>query len=202
MTKQYQVTNPLQGLIAKASVSLPQKTGAVQRAQERIDRVSGGSTAVLADVSGSMASPAWGGRSKHSLLRDAITSTFRPGQHELLAFSSRVQRLTNPAMLPEPGGGTALHLALQGALELNPGRILLISDGEPDDESAALAVATRFPGVIDVLYIGPDSNAAAMRFLRTLAMAGHGRYHGSDIARVGQPSLTNTIQHLLAGPRT
>lgn len=202
MTKQYQVTNPLQGLIAKAANTLPQHTGNVQRAQERIERISNRPTVVLADVSGSMASTAWGGRSKHSLLRDAVAATLQPGQHELMAFSDGVQLLARPAMLPEPVGGTALHLALKAALERNPGRILVISDGEPDNEAEALAVAARFAGVIDVLYIGSDANVAAMRFLQALARAGYGRYQSNDIAQPGRPALTNTIQLLLGGART
>lgn len=193
-----QLANPLQNLIGKASATLPARTGAVAAAQDRINRVSNGRTVVLADVSGSMASPAWGGRSKHDILAEAIAATATG--HEVLAFAARVTLVTESAALPLPGGGTALHLALRVAHERRPGRILVISDGEPDDPSAALAAAAAFPGVIDVLYIGPDSNAAAMRFLRSLAQAGHGRYEGSDIARAGQPALAHTMRRLIGGP--
>ena len=192
-----QLTNPLQGLIAKAATNLPQRTGIVNRAHERITRINSRPTVVLADVSGSMASPAWSGRTKHSVLRDAIAATAQAGRHELMAFAGGVTPSISAAELPPPGGGTALHLALQAAIGRDPGRILVISDGEPDDEQAALAAATQFGGVVDVLYIGPDANAAAMAFLRRLARAGHGQYQGSDIARAGQPALSQTMQQML-----
>ena len=192
-----QLINPLQRLIAKASTDLAKQTGAVAQAQERITRINNRPSVVLADVSGSMASTAWGGRTKHAVLREAIAATLQNGRHELIAFSDRVTPVSSAASLPEAVGGTALHLALSAAIERDPGRILVISDGEPDNEDAALATAARFKGVIDVLYIGPDSNAAAMRFLHRLALAGHGRFHGSDISRAGQPALAHSIQLLL-----
>ncbi|MFG0229454.1 vWA domain-containing protein [Achromobacter sp. 413638] len=191
-----QLANPLQGLIAKAA-GLPRHTGEVARSQERIARVNNRPTVVLADVSGSMESPAWGGRTKHAVLREAIAQTLLSDRHELMAFAGHVTPLSSAENLPQPGGSTALDRALLAAIQRAPGRILVISDGEPNDEDAALAAAAQFGGVIDVLYIGPDSNAAAMRFLQRLALAGHGRYHGSDIARAGQPALVNTIQMLL-----
>ncbi|OBY87037.1 vWA domain-containing protein [Delftia sp. JD2] len=190
-----QLVNPLQSLIGKAKASLPQHTGTVAKAHDRMTRLGSGQTVVLADVSGSMDSLAWGGRSKHSLLGEAIAAT--AAGHEVLAFAEDVTPVPNASSLPPASGSTALHLALNAARERNPGRILVISDGEPDDEVAALAAAKAFPGVIDVLYIGPDSNAAAMRFLRSLAQAGHGRYEGSDIARAGQPALAHTVQRLI-----
>ena len=192
-----QLINPLQALISKASTSLAKQTGHVAQAQERITRIQNRPSVVLADVSGSMASSAWGGHTKHAVLREAIAATLQTANHQLIAFSDRVTPVTSAASLPPADGGTALHLALDAAIARDPGRILVISDGEPDNEAAALAVAARFKGVIDVLYIGPDSNAAAMRFLQRLALAGHGRFHGSDISRAGQPALAHSIQLLL-----
>jgi hypothetical protein len=192
------LTNPLQGLIARAAQTLPATTGAVEPYAERLRRINSGRTLILADVSGSMESPAWGGRSKHTVLRDAIAATMRP-EHELIAFNDAGVLLSSAADLPPPRGNTALHLALHAAIARDPGRILVVSDGEPDDEKAALAAAAKFPGVIDVLYIGPDANTAAMRFLRALAKTGHGQYHGSDIARAGQPALAHTMHQLLLG---
>lgn len=189
--------NPLQSLIKSAATTLPATTGAVEPYAERLRRIRNRDTVVLADVSGSMDSPAWGGRTKHAVLREAIDDTMRRVAHRTFAFSSDVREITSAADLPPAGGHTALHRAIDRAGELRPGRILVVSDGEPDDETAALAAARAFDGVIDVLYIGPDSNAAAMAFLRRLSEVGHGRYQGSDIARAGQPALAHTLQQLL-----
>ena len=109
-----QLINPLQGLISKASTTLAKQTGHVAQAQERITRIKNRPSVVLADVSGSMASPAWGGRTKHAVLREAIAATLQAGKHELLAFSDRVTSVTSAASLPPADGGTALHLALDG----------------------------------------------------------------------------------------
>lgn len=193
-----QLANPLQGLITKAAATLPATTGAVAGYQQRLHRIGGNTrTVILADVSGSMKAPAWGGRTKHEILREAIAGSMQPGTHELIAFSDRAILLRDAGQLPPPGGNTALHRGLQAAVQRAPGRILVISDGEPDKEDEALAVASVFPGVIDVLYIGPDANVAAMRFLQALATAGYGRYHGSDIARAGQPALAHTVRQFL-----
>lgn len=192
-----QLTNPLQSIVGKAASTLPANTGAVAAYAARAARIGSAPTVILADVSGSMAEPAHGGQSKHAALREALMQT---ATGRVLAFASAV-RECGPADLPPPGGGTALHRALTAAIALSPGLILVISDGEPDDAGAALLAASHFPGVIDTLYIGPDSNADAKAFLRALASAGHGRYHGSDISRAGQPTLALTMRTLLLGVR-
>lgn len=193
------LAHPLQGLIAKAAQTLPARTGMVATVQERMQRIGQGGTVILADVSGSMKSVAWGGRTKHSVLREAIAATMERGPFRLIAFAAAAVELSSAAQLPAADGGAALHLGLQAASACEPGRILVISDGAPDSEEAALQQAASFGGVIDVLYIGPDSDAAAMSFLQRLARAGHGCFHGSDIARAGQPTLGTTVQQLLLG---
>ena len=75
--------NPLQSLIGRAAQELPATTGAVEPYYERLRRIGGRDTVVLADVSGSMAAPAWGGRTKHSVLRDALAATMRAAHHRL-----------------------------------------------------------------------------------------------------------------------
>ena len=45
---------------------------------------------------------------------------------------------------------------------LRAGRTLVVSDGHPNDPAAALAVADRLSGVIDVLYCGPDGDERAV----------------------------------------
>jgi hypothetical protein len=190
--------NPLQSLISAASRSLPKHTGLVDSATDRINRLGNSEgSVILADVSGSMEAPAWGGRSKHEVLRDALAEVMRAPANLLVAFSTSARVLQGVDQLPAPRGSTALHIGLRAAMAQDKARILAISDGEPNDEAAALAEAADFGGVIDVLYIGPDSNAAAMGFLRRLARAGHGRFHGSDISKAGQPALTTTVRGLL-----
>lgn len=101
----------------------------------------------------------------------------------LIAFSSSPVEIASAAELPEPSGGTALHLALDLAGTVRPLRTLVISDGQPDSEAAALTAAGAITGSIDVIYCGPDSDTAARAFLTRLARTGGGRYVHSDLVR-------------------
>ena len=181
------ITNPLQSIINAAAKNLPATTGSVARHTRR-------SSMIVADVSLSMATPAWGGRTKHDVLREAVMAS---GHDEIVAFSS-VPVVVRPDQLPLPSGSTALHNALDRAILEQPRRLLVISDGEPDDPRAALASARSFDGTIDVLYIGPESNPAAIEFMASLARSGRGNLHRNDIAKASAPALTNTVRGLLA----
>ena len=187
------VSNPLQGLIRQAAAQLPTKTGTTERFARRLNAV--GPRVLVADVSGSMSSPAWSGRSKASVLGAAVADLMRETPAPcLIAFSSRVY--DRVSVLPEPNGTTALHLALACAVGYQPGATLVISDGQPDDEQHALAQAERLSGRIDTLYVGPDSDRAAIDFMRRLARVGCGRDMRADLGRP-QPRLGSTIRQLL-----
>lgn len=190
------LTNPLQGLIKQAGSKLPENTGRTGKFAERLRAQ--GPRLLIADVSGSMASPAWSGRSKAEVLGEAVADlmTARPAPH-LIAFSSTFH--DGVMVLPSPSGGTALHLALACAVRYRPGATLVISDGQPDSEGHALAQAECLTGRIDTLYIGPDSDRAAMDFMRRLARAGCGRDMRADLERP-QPQLGATMRTLLLAP--
>lgn len=148
---------------------------------------------ILADVSGSMAEPADGGRRKIDVLREALQSA---GDARLVAFSTHPRDVRE--RLPEPDGGTALHLAL--AHVAGARRLLVISDGHPDDARLALTAADRLGDVrIDVVYCGPEHDLTGMDFMRRLARGGGGAHH-VDIGR--RPALAaQTIAALLPPPR-
>jgi hypothetical protein len=169
--------DPFADILARAAKA-PKVTGETGRYQRRLD-TSGTGQVVILDVSSSMAEPA-GARTKIEILRDALVD-LPPAR--LLAFSSTAQEIASAADLPLPSGGTALHLALDLAAAWRPARSLVISDGRPDSEPAALASADRLPGTIDVLYCGPDDDLQAKAFLRRLARLGAGRYAAHDLRR-------------------
>lgn len=169
--------NPLQTLINSASV-LPARTGIVDEFRARRAR-SAGDEVILADVSGSMAEPAWGSKRKIDLLREAVADV--SGHYcRMVAFASRAAPC-DAAGIPEPAGGTRLDLGLAEVARLRPRTTLVISDGRPDDPDLALAAADAVTGVIHVLYVGPDSDADAMAFMDRLARRGTGRYRHADI---------------------
>jgi hypothetical protein len=183
--------NPLQALLNRAA-ALP-ATGLTEHYQQRLNS-SGSGLVILADVSSSMMESA-GSRSKIDVLRGALASA-PPAR--IVAFSSTAEEISSLATLPAPYGGTALHLALALASAMSPERTLVISDGRPDSEDAAIPVARRLSGTIDVIYCGPDSDTGARDFLMRLARTGGGRYVEHDLRR-SATALAPSIRWLLSG---
>ncbi len=173
--------NPLQSIIRRAANTLPVVTGRVAVQQERIDRRRG-QVVILADISASMGGPAWGAQRKIDVLREAVAGALKQAGAKLFVFSSDVREVSG---IPEPENNTNLAGALNEVQKLDPGVTLVISDGQPDNASAALAAARQFRGVIDVLYIGPESDRAAIEFMKRLAAAAGGDVRTHDVARLG-----------------
>lgn len=193
------LANPLQSLIAGAAKSLPATTGESARYKARLDGA-GDSVVILADVSSSMAEGA-GSRRKIDLLREALDSVHADlPAAVLIAFASTPAELPGPSALPSPAGGTALHLALDAAAQHRPRKTLVVSDGRPDDEARALESADRLPGVIDVIYCGPDGDAEALAFMSRLARVGGGRVVVRDVAREARPRLDGAVRRALGLP--
>ncbi len=194
------LTSPLAGIVARAAGALPQKTGETGRLRDRIGRA-GADTVILADVSSSMADMA-GARRKIDILREALDNV-RPSipTARVLAFGSTVTDA--PASIPDPSGGTALHLALDHAASYRPRRTIVISDGEPDNEQQALDAAERLSGTIDIIYCGLDGNRRAIDFMHRLARLGGGRVVIHDLKRVhdtGATAIAASVR-LLALPK-
>ncbi|MBB2199778.1 VWA domain-containing protein [Gluconacetobacter sp. 1c LMG 22058] len=190
------LASPLAALVARAAASLPTETGATAAAGAQ--RKNGGFTVILADVSSSMADYA-GARRKCDILEDAIAPAVRDGAH-VVAFGSYAKDLPAGGRLPPPAGSTALHLALRHVEAMRPRRLVVVSDGRPDDDKAALRAADQLGFVrIDVIYCGPDNDGEALRFMQRLARGG-GAASAHDMAREPQ-SLANTLKRL-AGPAT
>lgn len=179
--------NPLQNLLKRAAQSLPTTTGKVAVQQERIDRRRG-AVVLLADISGSMSESA-GERRKIDLLRDAIAASTQSAPARLFVFSSGVREVQS---IPEPEGSTNLAGALRTVQQVDPGVTLVISDGHPDNDGAALEVARTYRGAIDVLYIGPAGDSAAIEFMRALAKAAGGDVRMYDLARLGSAQMLLT----------
>lgn len=196
----HDLSNPIQALIAGAAKALPATTGETDRLKSRLAGA-GATVVILADVSSSMDERA-GARRKVELLREALDQVWAdlvPGGR-LIAFASTPTELLSPAQLPAPAGGTALHLALDAAAKHRPRRTLVITDGHPDSEDAALDAADRLPGLIDVIYCGPDGDAAAIAFLSRLARLGGGRVVVRDVVKMARPRLDGAVRAVLGLP--
>lgn len=189
------IAKPLAGLVARAAKSLPATTGVTARAAARPDLV------ILADVSASMSETA-GSTRKVDALRESLASVLIDAPAaSILAFASGVEAIVGTA-LPEPRGGTALHLALERSATYR--RALVISDGEPDSAADALRVAERIVAggtQIDTLFIGADTDARGIDFMRQLAKVGRGRPLTVDIIaqRGDRAMLSSAIRQLTLG---
>jgi Mg-chelatase subunit ChlD len=145
---------------------------------------------VIVDTSGSMSEDdAPGGRSRYAAACAELATLQgnHPGKIGVIAFSTTVQFCPG-GVPPYFGGGTDLAAALDKARPVNGlCDLVVISDGHPDDESAALAAARRFTeSHISTVYVGPEGGAGA-HFLRRLAAASGGQHvtaaKTADLAR-------------------
>jgi hypothetical protein len=71
--------------------------------------------------------------------------------------------------------------------------IIVISDGEPDSEREAIAVATTYKNKISTIYCGPEERPSGRDFLDKLAKATGGQSLTADRAK----ELSKTIETLL-----
>lgn len=193
------IVNPLAVAVA-AAARLPQTTGATARAQARRER--GGM--LLVDVSGSMGEMA-GARRKVDILGEALAWTLAemPGM-DRVAFAAVPRPLRADEPLPEPAGGTAMHLALRHARSEQAGHVMVISDGAPDDKAVALSEAraiVQSGATISTLYVGRDEDRTAIAFMAELASLGGGRACRHDIVRLGSARLAQTLRLALPAPR-
>jgi hypothetical protein len=140
------------------------------------------------------------------LLRNVLTRlTATERSLRIISFADEPRELP-PSLagwVPEPSGGTAMHLGLShvATLRPRPGRAIVISDGAPDDARLALLAARGLrPMVIDCYFVGPESDRAALGFMRALSLAG-GRPGLTALRSLQRPeTLAAEIHLLLAGP--
>lgn len=140
---------------------------------------------IIVDVSGSMsARDSRGGQSRYdvALQELATLQTDLPGKLAIIAFSSEAEFVPGGEPFFE-GGGTNLTGALQFAKVCDvPGmKLIIISDGAPNDKQEALAAARTIKATISTVYVGPEGGRGAA-FLEELARANDGSF--GEAARV------------------
>lgn len=156
---------------------------------------------VLVDTSGSMGThDAPGGVSRYEAACRELASlqASLPGKVAVLSFSDTVQFC--PTGTPTNLGG---RTSLAGALEFAkiadvPGmRFIVISDGEPDSESEALAVARTYKNRIDAIYVGSELSGRGRAFLSELTRLSGGV--SVTPGATGLNTLCQTIERLRLG---
>ena len=134
---------------------------------------------VLLDVSYSMNSrDAREGMSRHELAEEELIHLqgTNEGKIALVCFSSSVQVCFDGRPIIA-NGGTNLAKGLE-QIKMVDGtgiKILVISDGQPDNEQRALEVAGTFSSPINTLHIGPETDIRGKAFLDRLSAKSGGK---------------------------
>jgi len=125
---------------------------------------------LLVDCSGSMADTIRHGEErKIDALRKVVSTLRETRAFPMAAFGVRCAGQVEVVdTVPEPQGGTPLDLAIEFATAQGANKLVVVTDGEPNDERMALRAASAFGGPIDVFYIG-DGNDRGYRFCVELA---------------------------------
>lgn len=126
---------------------------------------------ILMDSSGSMAAAdSRGGKPRYVVAGDELAKLQMQmlGKIAVIEFSDDA-KLCPGGQTSYPGGSTNLDGALRFARVADGSvRFIVISDGYPDDDQAALDEAAKFTSRIDCIYVGPEGEEGA-RFLARLA---------------------------------
>lgn len=151
---------------------------------------------ILVDISGSMEThDARGGESRYTIACAELAKlqATLPGKLALIAFASHPV-FTPSGIPPAPTGTTDLAGALRFAKVADTGdmRFIVISDGEPNSEQDALAVAAQYKGRIDTVYVGPEGGEG-QAFLQRLAK----RQAGQSVTAAHANTLCAVTEQLL-----
>jgi len=153
---------------------------------------------VIVDTSGSMGSlDSRDGQSRYKVACNELARLqgTLPGKIAVISFSNTV--LFCPSGVPfNLDSGTHMDKALDFArvADVPDMRFILISDGEPTDESSALTAARKYKNKIDTIYVGPENEKAGQDFLKRLAKASGGQ----ALQDFKVNALGSNIQKLLA----
>ncbi len=119
-----------------------------------------------------------------------------PGKIAVIQWSSSVAFM--PGGVPDlPTGSTDLAQCLKFVKPADGTgiRLILISDGEPDNQEESLHIAAQFKSKIDTVYVGP-LNGYGADFLKRLAAATGGQAVTQSVQQIAQ--LSQTVKKLLA----
>jgi Mg-chelatase subunit ChlD len=147
---------------------------------------------LLLDCSGSMGGVMSTGQRRIDALRAIVNDVLADVVVPMASFGPSNGEIV--LAVPEPGGSTPLAEAIQFARTCEKDHLVVISDGEPDSEVAALDQASQFGGKIDAIFVGPEGSRGA-DFMRRLAALTGGSGEVQDLR--DQRLLTDTIKGFL-----
>lgn len=154
---------------------------------------------ILVDVSGSMdCCDARDGKSRYAIAQEELARLqgALPGKLAIIAFAHDTLFIPS-GTLPKVGSTTNLGGALKFARVADgipDMRFIVISDGEPDDERAALEEARLYRNRIDTIYVGPEAGGG-QEFLKRLAKI----KGGQNLVKPQLTELASSVAGLLKG---
>ena len=153
---------------------------------------------IMVDVSGSMETPdAAFGQSRFQAANQQLEKLQGelPGRIAVCSFSDKA-KFCATGLPRDTEGTTDMVAALAFLKDFDDAgiRLILISDGEPNDEAGTLAAAGKFTSKIDVIFVGPENGPGA-DFLRRLAQATGGVYVNNKPETLNQ--LSGNVRLLL-----
>lgn len=140
---------------------------------------------LLIDTSGSMGSPIvpndYDTPRRIDALREVVKTIKSAGNVPMIAFGGSMdEQVRFVDDVPEPAGGTPLHLAIPLAGKYGATRLVVLSDGMPDLTEQSIIEAKDFGGRIDFVFIGaPGEHGEA--FLTELASVTGGTSMTGDL---------------------
>jgi len=171
-----------------------ERTSGVKSLRDLVRMKSSTNAVLLLDVSYSMNAPMLNGKTRITGLREAVTGILKNRPGTTMAAFGLTPQIDPPkgevefvTVVPDAQGGTPLAEAIMFAGTNGFGRCVVISDGAPNDRSAAIDAARTFGGQIDVLFVG-DAGDPGSDFLDELArLTGGTRFEGdlSDPKELG-----------------
>lgn len=151
---------------------------------------------ILVDVSSSMSTPDAGedrrtARFTVALRELAALQKSMPGKLAVISFSDEAKFTPGGQPLLD-GGLTDLAKALRFAkvADVSGMRFIVICDGCPNGEQAALTVARTYKNRIDTIFVGNPNMDEAIAFLKKLATVGGGQH--VDAAQVKELAQATT----------
>lgn len=140
---------------------------------------------LLVDCSGSMDMRVKSGERRIDQLRKVVDKLRSTNRVPLAAFGiSTHTEVGLVDVVPEPSGGTPMHLAIEFGRSLEANHLIVVTDGCPDSPQLTLDAAKRFGGQIDVFFIGDEGDHGA-KFCAELARVAGGKYGVTDLAGDG-----------------
>jgi hypothetical protein len=142
------------------------------------------------------------GKRKIEALREVVKDIQSQGDVPMIAFGGGMYDDGGAVRfvkdVPEPNGGTPLHLAIPFAKQYGANRIVVISDGMPDMVEGSMEAARAFGGRVDVVYIGAPGDPGE-KFLKALANATGGVQLTDNM--LDPKALASSVIGLLEGPK-